>query len=295
MDRLDFIKEGFLDELMEIMTINIGLMEINYGDQHFRRTDNGMALHNPFVGNYIMDAFTTEMAAEVYLRKNSVMLMLAMSNGKLNQSVTSPGTTSPAFYFKAGYDKQINSDFRFRLTGSLYTLNNTSNTWLYGGDRAGSRYYYVMENTQASASGNFTSGRINPGFRNSLTAVQFNTLIKYKGLEFFGTFENASGQNDGQDADKRSWTQVAADIIYRFGGWDQFYVGGRINTVGGPLAGTTDNVSVGRLAGVLGWFMTPNIMAKLELIDQNYSDYENTNILHEGNFNGVMFEAVISF
>ena len=43
-------------------------MEINYGDAHFRRSDNGNALYNPFVGNYIMDAFTTEIGGEVYLK-----------------------------------------------------------------------------------------------------------------------------------------------------------------------------------------------------------------------------------
>ena len=72
-------------------------------------------------------------------------------------------------------------------------------------------------------------------------------------------------------------------------------MGGRINSVGGPLAGETTNVSVGRLAGVFGWFMTPNIVAKLEFVDQNYSDYAADNILHEGNFSGLMMEAIIAF
>ena len=41
--------------------------------------------------------------------------------------------------------------------------------------------------------------------------------------------------------------------------------------------------------------MTPNILAKLEVIDQNYSDYPTDNILSEANFRGVMLEAVIAF
>jgi hypothetical protein len=40
--------------LFEIVTVKVGHMEINYGDAHFRRSDNGNALYNPFVGNYIM-------------------------------------------------------------------------------------------------------------------------------------------------------------------------------------------------------------------------------------------------
>lgn len=56
---------GPLNALMEYATIRVGHFEINYGDAHFRRSDNGSAMFNPFVGNYIMDAFTTEIGGEV--------------------------------------------------------------------------------------------------------------------------------------------------------------------------------------------------------------------------------------
>jgi hypothetical protein len=60
---IDFVP---LKALMQIVTVRVGHMEINYGDAHFRRSDNGNAIYNPFVGNYIMDAFTTEVGGEVY-------------------------------------------------------------------------------------------------------------------------------------------------------------------------------------------------------------------------------------
>ena len=68
-DKLDFIKEGFMEDVMQYVTIKLGHMENNYGDAHFRRSDNAMALYNPFVGNYLMDGFTTEVGGEVYFRK----------------------------------------------------------------------------------------------------------------------------------------------------------------------------------------------------------------------------------
>src|SRR5690606_7159076 len=64
-DKLDFVSEGFMEDLMQNVRIKIGHMENNYGDAHFRRTDNALAIYNPFVGNLIMDAFTTEVGAEV--------------------------------------------------------------------------------------------------------------------------------------------------------------------------------------------------------------------------------------
>ena len=71
-DKLDFISEGFLSSLMEIATLRFGMDEINYGDTHFRRSDNARAIFNPFVGNYIMDAFTTEPFGEITIQKNNI-------------------------------------------------------------------------------------------------------------------------------------------------------------------------------------------------------------------------------
>ena len=61
---------------MKYTTMKVGHFEINYGDSHFRRSDNGNAMYNPFVGNYILDAFTTEIGAEVYARSNGLIAML---------------------------------------------------------------------------------------------------------------------------------------------------------------------------------------------------------------------------
>ena len=58
-DKLDFVKKDFMAGFMKHATIKVGQMENNYGDAHFRRTDNAHAIFNPFVGNYIMDSFTT--------------------------------------------------------------------------------------------------------------------------------------------------------------------------------------------------------------------------------------------
>jgi len=129
-DNFNFIEEGFLSELMKIATIKIGHMEVNYGDTHFRRSDNSSAIYNPFVGNTILDAFTTEIGIEVYIKSRGWLGMLGVTNGKLNQSVTNPKTTSPSIVAKLGYDKQINEDLRFRLTGSLYNTAQAKGTYL---------------------------------------------------------------------------------------------------------------------------------------------------------------------
>jgi hypothetical protein len=85
-----------LKMLFEIATVRVGHMEINYGDAHFRRSDNRNALYNPFVGNYILDAFTTEIGGEVYLKTGSFVAMGAVTGGEIRATVTSPGQRGPS-------------------------------------------------------------------------------------------------------------------------------------------------------------------------------------------------------
>ncbi len=149
-DRLDFISEGFAEGLMDHLRVKIGHMENNYGDAHFRRTDNAMSLYNPFVGNYLMDSFTTEVGAEVYYFNGPWLAMVGFTNSKLNQS-TLDVDTDPSFLAKVGYDNQATEGLRFRLTGSVFTSpqrqmgGHGGTQYLYTGDRAGTRYYNVME------------------------------------------------------------------------------------------------------------------------------------------------------
>lgn len=292
-DKLDFIKEGFLAELMEIATIRIGLDEFNYGDAHFRRSDNARTIYNPFVGNYIMDAFSTEAFGEVTLQKNGLIGVIGITNGKLNQGVVVNDNTDNkiSFFGKLGYDSQINEDLRLRLTGSWYINKGTSTgTWLYGGDRAGSRYFNVMD--QLGETSNDFSGRYNARFT-KVTAIQFNPFVKFKGLEFFGIYEIVSGSADGEG----SVTQLGAEALYRFGKKEKFYFGSRYNSVKGNVVESAGDIEINRFNVGGGWFMTKNILTKIEYVNQTYGgDGYNGNVNYDGGkFNGIMLEAAISF
>ncbi len=296
MDKLDFISDGFLSGFMDIATIRIGLDEINYGDAHFRRSDNANAIYNPFVGNYIMDAFTTEAFAEVNLQHSGLLAVLGLSNGNLNQSVNyRGGEPAASFYAKLGYDDQLNDDLRVRLTGSFLTSPSYDNgRYLYSGDRTGARYYWVM--VPEGSNDNFRSGRFNPGFR-QFTSIQINPFVKFKGLEFFGIFETTSGAASEDAADQGgAYTQLGAELLYRFGASERFYVAGRYNSVSGQANETAEDQNIARINLGAGWFMTDNVMMKVEYVTQDYSgDGFIGSELEDGNFNGVVMEAVIGF
>jgi hypothetical protein len=283
-----------LKALMEIVTVRVGHMEINYGDAHFRRSDNGNAIYNPFVGNYIMDAFTTEIGGEVYLKAASVIAMGAVTGGEIRGTVLTPGQRGPTYIGKLGFDRQLKDDLRFRLTGSMYKADKAMSNTLYGGDRAGSRYYYVLENTTATDAAQKDSGLINPGFKNRVTAFQMNPFVKFRGLELFGVVERAEGKAS-TEATERVWKQYAVDTVYRFLSDDKLFVGARYNRAHGELTGITGDVGANRWQFGGGWFVTPNVLAKAEYVNQTYFGYPATNIKNGGTFNGMMVEGVIAF
>lgn len=303
-DKLDFIKPEFLEGVMKYTSITIGLDEFNYGDAHFRRSDNARAIFNPFVGNYIMDAFSTEAFGEITVQKNGLLAVVGLTNGKLNQDVTVTDNTDnkPSFYGKLGFDKQLNEDFRVRLTGSWYINNGTSTgTWLYGGDRAGTRYYnvlYTLPDANGVAEGGPRDGRFNARFT-KLTALQINPFIKFKGLEFFGIYELANGNNEftqPQSDTEGGFTQLAAELLYRFGTNEKFYIGGRYNTVNGKMReSASENLDISRINFGGGWFISKNVLTKVEYMKQQYEGNAWTGRFAGAEFSGVVVEAVISF
>ncbi len=334
-DALPFIKSSVVDKVMENLQIKVGMMEINYGDAHFRRTNNGAALKNYFVGNYIMDGYTVSPAMEFLYRKNGIIGMIGISNGALNptlgqyQAPNTPAKTYKAinqlselaYYGKVGYDKQFTDDLRLRATLSYYYCDHNHSGSLYNGDRTGSRYYLAM-NLANYSSGDYTitsnafGQNWGPGATDKDASMMLNLFAKYKFIEIFGTYEqaNTTSPSDtkptiGQAKSESKFTNIAIEGLLHFGGEQQFFVGGRYNKVTDNSGGTdaflysknidpTANKTVNRIQGILGWYLTKNMVAKLEYVDQKYTNFktwDKNKTKGSAGFNGIMVEAAISF
>jgi hypothetical protein len=320
-DKLPF-KGKFWTNLMSVTTIKVGHMEINYGDQHFRRSDGGQTIYNAFMDNYIVDAFTTEIGGEVLLQKNGFFGQLGVTNGMIKGHIDSTYITTkpdgtviddnikrnPSIYLKGGVDKVLGNGLRTRFTASYYvnTSSAGSGNTLYWGDRTGSNYQNVMEKAPAGAALPAStavpwSGRVNPGFSKKVSAVMLNGFVKMHGLEFFGTYENATGRTKTETAD-RKMNQYAGEIIYRIGQKENVFIGGRYNLVDVELAGIVDpttkaqkSVSIDRTSFAAGWFVTSNVLLKGEYLIQNYKDFPTSDYRAGGNFKGIVIEAVVGF
>jgi hypothetical protein len=288
------IDQPLLNMLMDILTVRVGHFEINYGDQHFRRSDNGNTIHNPFVGNLLMDAFTTEIGAEVYARLGGLLAMGGVTGGEIHGQVTAPEKRAPSYLGKLGFDEQLSEAFRVRLTGSMYRTAHSASNTLYSGDRAGSRYYDVLENVSSTESTNAWSGNVRPGMSDNITAMVINPFVKYGGIEVFGNVEQARGKAATETSD-RTWRQYAGEVVYRFLPREQMYVGSRYNVARGDLANIANTVSVNRAQLAAGWFVTPSLLAKVEWVTQRYNDFPTTDIRSGGRFSGFVMEGAVAF
>jgi hypothetical protein len=330
-DKLPF-KGSFWTNIMKVTTIKIGHFEVDYGDEHFRRSDGGQALYNPFMEGNIMDEFATEIGGEVFVQKNGFFGMASITSGmsegnvdSMDESYNTDGDfhKDPSIILKTGFDKKLNDDLRVRLSASYYGnqscgSNEFSNLYLGGGntlmsgDRAGSNYQFVMEQNSINPN-NATdigtplafSGRFNPGFGKKINAFMFNGFLKTGGLEFFSTYETASGRT-AKETVARTANQFAVDGVYRFGKEENLFIGARYNTVSAKLANSAkgtgagaitynDDVTVNRVAFAAGWFITRNLLLKAEYVDQRYKDFPAADYRSGGRFHGYVMEAVVGF
>lgn len=283
-----------LDNLMEFVTLKVGHYEPNYGDALYRRSNNGSSVANPFVENLILDAHTTEIGGEVITRMGSLLGVFGVTNGQIKGDITTPDARSWAFISKVGVDHMFGPALRGRLTLSSYQNDNAGRATLFGGDRAGSAYWGVMDNAGGRV---FTNGRVNPNFTEEIRAYQLNPFIQVGNLELFGVAELARGQTLGEQsagADLREVRQYAGDVLYRLLD-GRVYAAGRYNVVDGELLALGQDQTVKR--GVLGagWFVSPNVLLKGEYVRQTYDGFAATHVLHGGEFDGIVVQGAVTF
>jgi len=279
-DQLPFLPGT--DDLMEYFTIKAGVYSPNYGDAHFYRSNNAAVLNNPFVGNWVMDNYTTNPGLEIMYRNNGIIAMVGTNNGRLNYGRGNDIGKDLVFNWKVGYDTELDNDLRLRGTVSgFHVPDGHSGAYLWGGDRAGARYYSVMDTIDGD---NFRSGRWDPSSGQSqMTTIQGALTVGFKGLEVFGFYENMTGMRRGAD---QHFNQLGVQAKYAY---KSFFLATRYNTVDNNEGSTVNRLNVGG-----GWFMTENVVVKLDYVNQQYEGPAHGH-LDGGMFSGLVFEAGISF
>ena len=315
-DNLDFIAPGFLSSVMQNATLKIGVNDINYGDDQYRRTDNANVMKNPFINNLAVEGYLQGTHVEFLYRLPSLnaFAMVGVTNGQANPSDVSQTNSAPgsgssdryALYGKVGFDKQMNEDLRVRLTESVFFVEGINRLDLYSSDKAGDVVRQTFGSTGTAAQGAgwniisaFASGtelQANAAAKTTpdLLASKTNLFLKYQDTEFYGLYEIIDASDVFQKPLKA--THYAVDLVQRFSN-DKFWLAARYENAVQEYADAWNDFGDAELTQVqlaAGWYISKNAVAKLEYIDQerkNFSIYKNG----KGSFDGYMISASLSF
>lgn len=298
-DNLDFVYSGFAKDFMDQSTIKVGVDDINFGDAHFRRTDNADVMNNPFIMNMAVEAYMQAGFVELMHRLPAYdsIVVAGISNGQVNPSDVSAekeGSDEYSFYVKYAFDKEINEDLRVRLSESVFFTEGTSKNSLYQGDKAGNVAEKIFnQKGEVPVTSDFGAAWNAMKGYSDLTVSMTNAFIKYNNTELFGLLEIT----DGSDSSSNDMEMIhySVDLVQRFGKDNRFYGAVRYENATTELASDTsgDN-ELTQLQVGLGWFLSKNAVAKVEYIKQerdNFAEYTNG----KAKFDGFMISTALSF
>lgn len=308
-DNLDFIAPGFASDLMRNMTIKVGVDDINFGDDQYRRSDNADVMRNPFVHNMAVESYMQAPHIEVYYRIPAIssLVMVGITNGQVNpDDVTntdagSGSSNRPAGYAKFAFDNQLTDDLRIRVSESLFTVSHTNKgSSFYSGDKAGTVSRKVFDSDTWDGSkwvnndGDFGALWNAMGGFSDLTVSKTHFFTRYVDTELYAMLELADGA-DAKDKDMKM-THYTVDLVQRFSN-DKFWVAGRYENATVDYYKTNFNNKEAELTQWqlgLGWFLSKNAVAKLEYINQKR---ENNAAYVDGTaeFKGYMISTALSF
>ena len=292
MDNLDWISKDFAKGFMDNATIKVGVNDLNYGDYHFRRTDNSDVMRNPFVNNMGVEGYMQAGFLELTYRFPSVnsLIVAGVSNGEVDPDDVDAGDGKGAYsyYAKYAYDNQVSDNSRLRVSQSAFIVRNTSKNRLYMGDKAGNVPRKIFGSDDFGGVWNAMEGY------NDLTTTMTNVFYKYKGTEFFGLLEFADGKKGlftGNPTDI-DMLHYSAEVVQRFSN-DKFYVAARYENAKVDTEGVSDDAELTQFQVAAGMFLSKNAMMKIEYIKQ-----ERENVyagVSKAKFDGLMISAALSF
>jgi hypothetical protein len=140
------------------------------------------------------------------------------------------------------------------------------------------------------------AGQILPNTSQDVLAYIINVWWSHGKTEIFLDYDYTSDQDiDGSETSAKleeAWSQYAIDVKYNF--TPKSYGALRYNVAEHVRLldkGSAEKVT--RYQGVVGYFLTPAVLTKLEYVYQEYDGFQDN--LKGGKFHGLLLEGSVSF
>lgn len=290
-----------LNRLLDHIDVKAGHFEVDFGNQHLRRSDNAQVQKNPLIGNFIVDPNTVEAGLEVIGTEGLFHWLVGYGDGVTVESFLDGRGNS--FHSKVWLQP---TSRRYNLAASVYQVDHSETpirsakgTWdeLFAGNRSGSRYsgvlvYPAVNNQLASE-----AGQINLGQGKDELAWQLDAEYDARPLWLYAQYgrlkdSDINGSDPGKPEEKWSYwgAEAKLDVLP-----DALYVAGRYSRASTEkfqnieMDAFTDRVQLG-----LGYRLIDQMLFKIEYVTQRFDGF-TVGYTDDPKFDGVLIEGSVSF
>jgi predicted porin len=265
------------------------------------RSNNADVQRNPLIGNFALDPNQTEVGGEIRTKPfqyGGALVGLAS------------GTTTENFVEgrRFGYHGKvwITPVKAVRASGSYYRVDHSNSapkaaggpaTNMFNGNRSGDRYGGVFGGAGAAPGG------VLIGANKDVTAWEGDLTFDLNKARLFvdyGSVEDADLNGSLAGTPKESWNYYGAEGVYNF--TDKFYGAARYSAAtADEINGISADGTVSRIQVGGGYWLNKYLLAKLEYVNEKFSDFGGTTIINnvqanrDPEFSGVLMEVSFSF
>ncbi len=292
----------FLEPILKKVDIKAGHMLVDFGDAADHRSNNAKVQTNPLIGNFVIDPNIVSIGMQASSKPGTRFGWLV---GASNGTTTEDWNIGRGFAYNG---KLIFYPVKGLRTSASYIATDQSDNptkaaggssmQMFTGNRSGERYAGVLGGGQAP-------GNVFPQAGEKFSAAQFDvTFDNGSPLKVYGHYgitqdKDINGNAAGTPQEK--WNYYAADVTYEL--TPALYAAARYsNASTSQLAGIDSDGSVDRIQVGGGFWLTKNLLLKMEYVQQKYSGFANGQVVNNNiqawrdpEFSGVISEVSFSF
>lgn len=292
----------FLEPVLKKVDIKAGHMLVDFGDASMHRSNNAKVQNNPLIGNFVIDPNIVSIGMQASSKPGTRFgWLLGASNG----TTTEDWNVGRGFAYNG---KLIFYPIKGLRTSASYIGTDQSDNptkgaggssmQMFTGNRSGERYAGVLGGGQAP-------GNVFPQAGEKFSAAQFDVTFDngspIKVYGHYGITQDKDINGSAAGAPEEKWNYYTGSVTYELTA--ALYASARYsNATTSQLAGADSDGSVGRIQVGGGFWLTKNLLLKMEYVQQKYSGFANGQVVNNGiqawrdpEFSGVISEVSFSF
>jgi hypothetical protein len=292
----------FLEPLLAKVDVKAGHFMLNFGDALEHRSNNAIVQKNPLVGNFVIDPNIVSIGMEVSSKPGRFNWLIGASNG----TTTEDWNTGRGFSYHGKVAFYPVKPLRTSL--SYIAADHSGNPpkgaaggssmQMFTGNRSGERYAGILGGGQAP-------GGVFPQAGEKFEAMQadvtWDGALPVKLYGHYGVTRDMDINGSLPGEPEETWSYYAGDVVYEL--TDNLYAAARYSAATADMfQGRDSNGKVTRYQVGGGFWLTKNLLWKVEYVKQQYSgfaagDVVNNNVQawRDPAFSGVITEVSFAF